>query len=584
MTYVFFGGETTCSDCLFFQSTARDRMAPKAPDAAISQQQLLDEQKRRQEEEKARLQKRRANATSRSDSNIEDDVAGAARHEMAAASVKRKAEEAAALAQQNAEESAKIASQRSRSDHDISDEAAGRARKEFAKASEKRREEEARERAKANAELSQRNANAGTRTDDNIDDEAAGIARKEKAAESRQRRELEAKEAAERSAFLSSLRANAGARTDSKLDTEAAALAREALAIESQRRKEAEEMRIKHDNYMHRKRLHEIQSKSNTDGKASSLFDSSENSLLERETDVWRASFLKFEIEQEHKEVGRQQRDESVFLQKQREENAKLWQAQGKAQAKERQQRQKRLKRLANEVRKRNRSKVRSVHEESAVLQAEKDARNQELRDAARLRVLQANDLDTRLDEAEAALQARERELGTKSRLDTQRAVEDTRSQILARNRLAMQEIRSARSGALSARSSCFSPGRGQDKRDAAKMWAQQRQMNEEDYLGEARANRAKAERQKIMTRNSLMALLKARRKHAVKERANDTLVKEERMRILTSNRKEVAVVYKRRFASREEVTKMWDASGGLIGDVPKESPRSEHSRSAASV
>ena len=108
--------------------------------------------------------------------------------------------------------------------------------------------------------------------------------------------------------------------------------------------------------------------------------------------------------------------------------------------------------------------------------------------------------------------------------------------------------------------------------------------MNEEDYLGEARANRAKAERQKIMTRNSLMALLKARRKHAVKERANDTLVKEERMRILTSNRKEVAVVYKRRFASREQVTKMWDASGGLIGDVPKESPRSEHSRSAASV
>lgn len=541
-------------------------------------EQLEKAEQRQRQEEKANLQKKRADASARVDANIDSSAAGAARHELAGASQKSKAADAAALAQRNAEDLAKRSAVGSRSDDDISDEAAGRARKEMAQASEKRRQDEARELARSNVNQSRRNLQAGPRTDDNIDDDPAGILRKEKAAESKQRRARYSKELAEHSADLKALRSNAGARTDCRLDTEAAAVARGELALASQLRKEADQMRIKMGNYDLRKRLSKIQSKTN-DGDGvigGGLYEAAENSLLERDTDVWRANYLKFEVATENKETGRQIRDAKVFLQQRREENARQTQAEGKAHARERQQRQKRLRKLANEVRKLNRSKVRGVHEENARLQLASGERNRELRDAARMRVLEANQLDSRLDAAEAAMQAREREEGTKARLHVAQAVVDTRAQILEDKRLAVSTVQSARPGALSARSACFSPGRGRDKREASKSLARQKQENEEGYLSEARANRAKAEGQRTLTRKALLALLKVRRKHAIHERANDTLVKEEKARILASNRQEVALIYKKRFASKDEVTRMWDE--------PKDSPRSEHTRSAASV
>ena len=547
----------------------------------ISKRQQLEKVERRQQQ-----QEKRASANARVDASIDDDPAGAARHELAEASQRAKAAEAATLQQSNAEALAKRNAVGSRSDHDISDEAAGRARKEKAQASEKRREDEARELARSNANQSRRNLQAGPRTDDNIDDDPAGILRKDKAAESKQRRERYSKELAEHSAYLSTLRMNAGARTDCRLDTEAAAVARGELALASQLRKEAEEMRIKMGNYEMRQRLSKIRSKTNDgDGHiGGELFEAAENSLLERDTDVWRANFLKFEVEMGNKETSRQIRDAKVFLHQRREENAKQWRAEGQVHARERQQRQKRLRKLANEVRKLNRTKVRSVHEENAKLQLASEERNRRLRDAARMRVLEASQLDSRLDAAEAALQAREREEGTKQRLHVARAVVSTRNQILEGKRTAVSTVQSARPGALSARSACFSPGRGQDKREASKAWARQRQENEEGYLSEARSNRAKAEGQRSLTRKALWALLKVRRKHAIHERANDGLVKEEKARILASNRQEVALIYKKRFASKTEVTRMWDAAGNLIAEPQKESPRSDHARSAASV
>ena len=548
-------------------------------------QELLEAEKQRQEQEAADLAQRTRKAGARTDDSIDDDPAGIARRKLAESSRERRGEEAQAAARRNAEEGRRLHNTAARTDDDINDEAAGRARKSLAKASQKRREEEAAQLARANAKVAQRRNNTNARTDDNIDDEEAGRARKALAEASKLRREAEAKELArQNSNFLQMIRHQSGTRTDSNIIDEPAGRARKQLAESSRRRREEETERIARANEQLKLRLDAIKSKTD-DGDGGGEFESTALTLLERDTDVWRASFLRFEVEQQNKSIASHLREEQVLLRQQKADQERLWLAEGQALSRERRQRQKRLRKIQNEVRKHNRASVRSVRNAEAKGLEAAEARDREYREVARMRVLEANELDSRLDAAEEAQDAREREEGTRLRLSLAAALTRTRSEILAEKREVVNETQAARTGPASARAACFSPRRGQEKRDESKQWAQQRAENEDEYLHQATANRLKAERQRALTRKSMMQLMKFRKKEAVKERANDYLVKDEKARILTSNRKEVAAVYARRFASKDQVSRMWSSvGGGLIAPLSPGTPRSPGSRSVTSI
>lgn len=93
---------------------------------------------------------------------------------------------------------------------------------------------------------------------------------------------------------------------------------------------------------------------------------------------------------------------------------------------------------------------------------------------------------------------------------------------------------------------------RADSVRGQAKAWEDQRQRNEAKYLRKAHANRERIEKIRTRAREATGELLSSRRVAAVKERGNDHLVREEKARIFEANRREVAEVYKRRYASRK--------------------------------
>ena len=79
-------------------------------------------------------------------------------------------------------------------------------------------------------------------------------------------------------------------------------------------------------------------------------------------------------------------------------------------------------------------------------------------------------------------------------------------------------------------------------------------------YLSRARANRERAEAIREAARESVKQMLKEKRRSGNRERANDHLVTDAKARLLESNRREVAAVYKRRFVGREEEHE-WESS-----------------------
>lgn len=133
-----------------------------------------------------------------------------------------------------------------------------------------------------------------------------------------------------------------------------------------------------------------------------------------------------------------------------------------------------------------------------------------------------------------------------------------------------------ARPGALSARSSRFSPSRGRDVREERKEWRSQKQEKEDEYLAWARENRRMAEATRARARRGLMKLLKAKQKAGRRERSNDYLVGEEKKRILADNRREVNAIFSARYASTKEVAKMWGGkhSSPTASSQSHQSPR----------
>ena len=174
----------------------------------------------------------------------------------------------------------------------------------------------------------------------------------------------------------------------------------------------------------------------------------------------------------------------------------------------------------------------------------------------------EARSLDSRLD-AEEAQAARERgEAGVALRLQLSKSAETMKAIGFSRRKQQVEGTVKARANLTAAKAElgvskmmiC------EEQRQMAKSLRQKREKDEEVYLSRARANRERAVAFREAAKESVKQMLKQKQKHAAKERANDVLVTQAKVKIIESNRREVAQVYRQRFVGRE-AQEEWEAS-----------------------
>ena len=282
-------------------------------------------------------------------------------------------------------------------------------------------------------------------------------------------------------------------------------------------------------------------------------------SHLVRETALPQTAYLRFrtaEDNRQHADVGRAEREALLTL---KEERAASWIAQGRAQVNEGLLRQKRSRRLRNELVRRRNHQARELRVETEVKEQELAERQEQVRDEMRKRVLEASALDARLDEVEDNAAEEVRKEATRSRAELAKAAADVRERHQAKRRDAVKELRG-----LAERAHCEMSGsleaiarqRGQEKREEARQLSLARSKMEMDYLGRARFNRERAMSTRERARAAMAEAHEERRKAASKERSHSVLIIDEKVRtrevrILAAHKREVCNIYQARFASR---------------------------------
>jgi hypothetical protein len=174
-----------------------------------------------------------------------------------------------------------------------------------------------------------------------------------------------------------------------------------------------------------------------------------------------------------------------------------------------------------------------------------------------------ANGLDARLDAAEERQDEKERQEGRRMREALAKALETLRTTGLRDRKKRCADIRKESATALQQANEAPRSAAavlGEQKRQHAMNLLSRRQRNEAEYLQRARANKERAKEARNNARANTDAMLSARRRDANREKANDVLVTEAKAKILEANRREVAEVYRSRFAAPKAAAQ-WDAS-----------------------
>ena len=91
------------------------------------------------------------------------------------------------------------------------------------------------------------------------------------------------------------------------------------------------------------------------------------------------------------------------------------------------------------------------------------------------------------------------------------------------------------------------------EKRAEAKAWLMERRHNDALHLARAHSFRNSVESSRQNARKAQADSLSRRKVEAMKERANDSLVDQEKARILASNKELVAYTYRSKFATSKE-------------------------------
>ena len=276
-------------------------------------------------------------------------------------------------------------------------------------------------------------------------------------------------------------------------------------------------------------------------------------SHLERETPLPQSAYLRFRVAEDNHalaELARAEREALLLL---KEERSASHEALGRERVQERIDSKKRSRKLRKELVRERAKTVRALRDAEKSAEQLLTERESKYYEEMRKRVLEASALDAKLDASEEKDQESARKAGTQRKQEVARQIAETRQHQFQRRRGIVQEIRGEAEKASAEHEALIVTARqrGEVKREEAKEWSLERNKRDETYIEKAKANRERARATRERARAAMAEHLEMRKKSAAKERANDQLVTDEKARILAANRKEVANIYKARFATR---------------------------------
>ncbi len=236
------------------------------------------------------------------------------------------------------------------------------------------------------------------------------------------------------------------------------------------------------------------------------------------------------DAERAEREVRRQLREEEVEKKKLR--------GGALVKAKQRQMEVAKAERLA--IQERNAEKKRAQRALEAEWELERNERQRKYEEAARVRVLEAKALDAKLDAAEEAVDAQEREEGTKMRLEVLEAARKNRAaETDQRRQMAVQVRWSLYHAEEKKREEGETKRRAVAEAEARDRALARETRQQKDAAFRAAAARKKPEVKAVRTRmqREKATLLAQRKEVAKKERANDHLVAERKEQVLQAKR-----------------------------------------------
>lgn len=171
--------------------------------------------------------------------------------------------------------------------------------------------------------------------------------------------------------------------------------------------------------------------------------------------------------------------------------------------------------------------------------------------------------LDARLDAQEAAVEAVKRDEGSRMKLELKTNYDKMRRLTLHNKKSGAESSRERRTRALeraAQQQALLKRLAADEKRAEAKAWLLERRHNESMHLQRAAMYKQNVATTRANARSMQEHTLQSRKREAMKERANDVLVDQEKARILAANKELVAYTYRSKFATHKEANE-WGAS-----------------------
>ena len=289
-----------------------------------------------------------------------------------------------------------------------------------------------------------------------------------------------------------------------------------------------------------------------------------------RESTIPKTTLARLKVGEElllHADEARQEKED-----RRRVREAQMSERLARAQTRreEAKQRQERCRAAREKEHQRKLDLARSVKADEDHWEQQRQRMTQQLHDEARSRVELAagpyKNLDARLDAQEAEADQLEREDGTRMRNELKSAIESTRMLMLSEKKAGAESQRDRRTRALeraAKQQALLKRLAADEKRAEAKAWLMERRHNESQHLQKAQQFRSNVAESRERTRRVQAQTLNNRKMAAMKERANDVLVDQEKARILASNKELVAYTYRSKFASSKEAEE-WGCSSLL--------------------
>lgn len=495
----------------------------------------------------------------RTDNDITDDATGQARIEMAAASKARRQVEQAERVRQNAEMKKRLKSVEASTDDQLDTERAALARAEMAAASKARLAAENAERRRHAREMEERIRNTGPRTDNEMDTEAAAIARAEMAARSRAHKEWVDAERKRQNQDMQQMIKTVAPRTDNLMDTEAAALARSEMAAASKERRRQEAIELRKWNAHMKQKIAAAQDEDGWDPDAQALCELIAAQELDKfkGSNVSRQQWIMYQSWREKTAMGDEiRRERKEHEQRKKELHAEFL---GRAQvlASQRQHQTRTMRKVAAHRESRIAARGRELKAQEMEWEQRKRAEKKRHEAKIKKRVAEARGLDSRLDQAEEAQDAWERQEANVMKLHIADALKATREERMSARRELVNSVRDGSRQALyevGQRSHREATARAQEKRNEQAFRRQQKEAFDREYLADARVHAATRQVTRAKVRSSVDSM--QRQKLADAQRIRSWSATEWDLKTVAdgiiSRKKQVAEAYATRYVSSE--------------------------------